>query len=90
MVDNNIVDGAVANDLPDILEERHEEIDLYRINQAHFPVVDEVGVIADTVGEGPQALKQILIAVVDTDVVNVRSDSFHYYDRVYKVLKKEL
>ena len=83
VVDDDVVDGTVADDLADVLEEGHEEVDLDSVDEADFLVVDEVGVIAHAVGEGPKALEERLVAVVDADVVDFAGDFFHIVGVIY-------
>ena len=77
VVDNDIVDRTVADDLADVFEERHEEVDLDSVDEAYFFVVDKVSVIAYAIGEGPKALEQVLVAVVDANVIDFVSNFFH-------------
>jgi hypothetical protein len=57
VVDNKVVNLAVANDLLDMFDVLGEEIDLYGIYQTHLLVVDEVGVVRNTIGQRPQTFE---------------------------------
>ena len=58
VVDDQIVDRTVADDLMDVLDVLGEEIHLDGIDEAHLLVVNEIRVIADAIGQGPQTLEE--------------------------------
>ena len=77
VVDDEVVDGTVADDFLDILDELCEEVHLYGVDKAYFLVDDEVGVIGYTVGQWPQAFEEVLVAVVDAHVEDVVGNGCH-------------
>jgi hypothetical protein len=50
VVDDQIVHLAVANDLLNVFDILCEEVNLHGIDETYFLVVDEIRVIADTIG----------------------------------------
>ena len=77
VIDDEIVDGAVANDLLDIPDIRDEEIHLNGIHETHLLIDDEIGVVGHAVGQGPEPLEKILVAVVDTHVIGAFGNLLH-------------
>jgi hypothetical protein len=53
VVDDHIVDRTFSDDFMDMFQELGEEVNLDGIYQAYLLVVNEVGVIADTIGQRP-------------------------------------
>ena len=64
VVDDKVVNLAVTNDLLDMFQELREEVNLHRINEAHLLVINEIRVVTNTIRQWPQALKEVLVAVV--------------------------
>ena len=79
VVNDQIVHLAVANDLVDVLQILCEEVDFYSVDQTYFLIIDEVGVVTDAVGQGPQALEQRFVSVVDTNVIDVFGNFLHNF-----------
>ena len=71
VVDHHIVYLAVAYHLAYVLDELCEEVYLHRVDEAHLVVDDKIGVVRHSVGQRPQALKQVLVAVVHAYIVDV-------------------
>ena len=79
MVDDKIIDFAVANHLVDILEELGEEINLYSIYQRYLLIVNDIRVVAHSVRQRPEALKTMLVAVVYAYVINLVYNFCHIF-----------
>ena len=79
VVHHDIVKLSVAEHLAQVLKEGHEKVHLDGVDKAGLLVVDKIGVIAHAVGQGPKALEERLVAVVDAYVVDVLSDLFHNF-----------
>jgi hypothetical protein len=58
VIDDEVVDGTIADDLMDVLDELGEEVDLNSVDETYFLVVDKVGVVGHAVGQGPKALEE--------------------------------
>ena len=83
VVDDEIIDGAIADDFADIADIPGKEIDLHGIDETHFVVVDEVRIVRDSIRERPQSFEERLVAVVDSYIVNVIINNVHIkYDLV--------
>ena len=83
VVDDEIIDGATADDFADIADISGKEIDLHGIDETHFVVVDEVRIVRDSIWERPQSFEERLVAVVDSYIVNVIINNVHIkYDLV--------
>ncbi len=70
VVDDEVVDLAVADDLVDVLDELGEEVNLHCVNETYLLVVDEVRVVAHAIGQRPESFKQVLVAVVDANIID--------------------
>ena len=79
VVDYEIVDGPVAQNLAYVLKVWHEEVHLNGVDEAHLLVVDQVRVVRNAVGQRPQALEKLLVAVVDANVIDFVSNLDHGY-----------
>jgi hypothetical protein len=77
MVDDEVVDGSVADDLLDVLDELGEKVDLDGVDEAHFLVDDEVGVVGYAIGQWPKSLEEVLVAVVDAHVIDIVGNGCH-------------
>ena len=77
VVDDQIVYLAVTNDLLDVFYILRKEIYLYGIDEAHFLVVNEIRVIADTIGQWPQTFEERLVTIVDAYIVDVFCNFLH-------------
>ena len=71
VVDDEVIDFAVANHLVNVLEELGEEIYLYSIYQRYLLIVNDIRVVAHSVRQRPEALKTMLVAVVNAYVINL-------------------
>ena len=71
VVDYKIVDRTVADNFMDVLDKLREEIDLYRIDETHPVVVNEVRIVRYAVRKRPQALEERLVAVIDAHIINL-------------------
>ena len=79
VVDDKIIDFAVANHLVDILEELGEEINLYSIYQRYLLIVNDIRVVTHSVRQRPEALKTMLVAVVYAYVINLVYNFCHIF-----------
>ena len=70
VVDDEVIDFAVANHLVDILEELGEEIYLYSIYQRYLLIINDIRVVTHTIRQRPEALKTMLVAVVYAYIIN--------------------
>ena len=86
VVYHQVVDGAFADDLADVLQILHEEVHLDGVDEADFLVDDEIGVVTYPIGQRPESLEEVLVAVVYADVVDVAYDFFHYLIYIIIVL----
>ena len=77
VVDDQIVDGAVADDLVNVLDELREEIDLHGVNETNLLIINEIRVVAYAIGQRPQSFEEMLVAVVDAHVVDVACNFLH-------------
>ncbi|KXB68414.1 hypothetical protein HMPREF1863_00126 [Aedoeadaptatus coxii] len=58
MVDDDIIQGAAAEDFGNVIHKFANGIDSYAVEEAGFAAaVEEVGVVADAVGQGPHSFK---------------------------------
>ena len=71
VVYHQIVYLAVAYHLLDVLDIWHEEVYLDCVDEAHFLIDNEVRVVRNSVRQRPQALKELLVAVVDAYIIDV-------------------
>ena len=67
VVNDQIVHGAAADDALDALEIFAEKFRLDAVDQRHFSVVDQIGIVGDAVGQRPQIFEERRFAVVDAD-----------------------
>ena len=79
VVDDKVIDFAVANHLVDVLQELGEEIHLYCINQRYLLIVNDIRVVTHSVRQRPEALKTMLIAVVNAYVINFVCNFCHIF-----------
>ena len=71
VVDHEVVDLAVTDHGMEMLEKLHEEVHLHRINETDFLIIDEIRVVRHAIGQRPQAFEEVLVAVVDTYIMNI-------------------
>ena len=74
VVDDEIIDRTAAQDALDALQILAEELGLDAVDQRDFLVVDQVRIVGNAVGQRPQVLKQVRLAVVDAHPPDVLSD----------------
>ena len=79
MVDDEIVDIAVAYHLVDILKILCEEIHLYCIYQCYLFIIDDVGVVAYSIRQRPKTLETMLVAIVDAYIINVACNFHNHF-----------
>ena len=77
VVNNDIVDGTIADHIADVLYKLCEEIDLYGVYKTHLLVHDKIGVVRHSFGQWPQSLKEVLVAVVHTHIIDIACYLFH-------------
>ena len=77
VVDDQIVDRFLAYHLLNVLQIRHEEVHLNRIDEAHFVVVDEIGVVGNSVRKWPKPFEKALVAVVHSHIIGFVCDFYH-------------
>ena len=77
MVDDEVIDFAVANHLVNVLQELGEEIYLYCIYQRYLLIVNDILVVSHTIRQRPKALKTMLVAVVNAYVINLVCNFCH-------------
>ena len=77
IIDDEVIDFAVANHLVNVLEELGEEIYLYSIYQRYLLIVNDIRVVAHSVRQRPEALKTMLVAVVYAYVINLVCNFCH-------------
>ena len=82
VVDDKVVDGAVADHLMDVLEKLGEEINFNRIDEAYLLIINEIGVVGHTIGQWPEPFEESLVAVVDAHVIDVIGDCCHIMIRL--------
>ncbi len=70
VVDDEVVDPAVADLLADVLEQPAAEGLLDRVDQCDLFADDQIGVVGNTLGKRPEALEKVGRAVVDADVAD--------------------
>ena len=71
MVHDEVIYGPLAQDFANFLQEKREEICLYRVDKRHFFVDYKVRIVRDAVGQEPESFKAMLHAVVYTDVMDI-------------------
>ena len=74
VVNHQIVDRSVAYGLAYVLEKLHEEVHFDGVDEHCLVVADKVGVVGNAVGQWPQALEELLVAVVDTHIMDAGSN----------------
>ena len=79
VVDHHVVELAVAQHFAKVLKERHEEVHFNGVDEAGLFIVDEISIVADTVGQGPEALEERLVTIVDAYVENFLGNLFHSF-----------
>lgn len=77
VVDDEVIDFTVTNHLVNVLEELGEEIYLYSIYQRYLLIVNDIRVVAHSVRQWPEALKTMLVAVVNAYVINLVCNFCH-------------
>ena len=80
VVHHDIVDGTLTDHLLDVLQEGDEEVHLDGVHEAHLVADDEIGIVAHSVGQRPQALEEVFVAVVDAHVIDFVCYFCHNYD----------
>ena len=70
MVDDEILDGALADDILYLAQIHLEIADVYRIDQSDHFVVYQVRVVGNPIRQRPHTFKQMLIAVIHSHVVD--------------------
>ena len=74
VVDDEVLNRLFANNGLNLGDELLEEADINGIYQGHHLVVNQVRVVRHTVGQGPQAFKEVLVAVVHPNVMDLSFD----------------
>ena len=69
MVDDEIINGAVADDGADVVEILSEESDVDRIDKDDFLIVDEILVVRHALRQEPKSLEAVLHTVVDAHIM---------------------
>ena len=69
VVDDDVVDRAVAYYRAYVGEKLREEVYLNGIDERHLLVVDDVRVVRNAVGQGPKSLEDVLMTVVNADIM---------------------
>ena len=77
VVDDEVIDFAVANHLVDVLHKLGEEIHLYCIYQRYLLIINDIRVVAHSVRQRPEAFKTMLVAVVNAYVINLVCNFCH-------------
>ena len=77
VVHHQIVNGALAQDVLDILDVWNEEIYLYGVYEAHLFIGYQIRVVGNAVGQWPQAFKEVFVAVVHSHIVDVVCNLLH-------------
>ena len=57
VIDDQVVDGAVANDLLDFIEEEVEIVHIDRVDEGYFLVSNQIGVVSHSIRQWPQAFE---------------------------------
>ena len=70
VVDDQIVDGPVADLAADVVEEDAAETLLDGVDQGDALADDQIGVVRNACGQGPQGFEARSGAVVDADVAD--------------------
>ena len=69
VVDDDVVDRAVADYRAYVGEKLREEVYLNGIDERNLLVVDDVRVVRNAVGQGPKSLEDVLMTVVHADIM---------------------
>ena len=69
VIDDDVVNLAVANHRADVGEKLREEIYLNGIDKRHLLVVDDIRVVRNTVGQRPKSLENVFMTVVHADIM---------------------
>jgi len=70
MVDDEILDGALADDILYLAQIHLEIADVYRIDQSDRLIIYQVRVVGNPIRQRPHTFKQMLIAVIHSHVVD--------------------
>ena len=69
VVDDDVVDGAVAYYRAYVGEKLREEVYLNSIDECYLLIVDYVRVVRNAVGQRPKSLEDVLMTVVHADIM---------------------
>ena len=76
VIDDEIVDGAVAYDLTNVGQILCKKSHVDRVDERHLLIGNDIRIVLDACREKPKPLKAVLGAVVDAYIMNVLCD-FH-------------
>ena len=79
VVYHHIVNRFVSYDIAYVFEKLEEEIPFDSVDKTHLLVVYDIRVVRNTVGQWPQTLEQMLVAVVYTDIKHTVCNLFHVF-----------
>ena len=80
---DQVIGGAISQRIADVVQPFVGKGRVHRIHDGNKVVKDRVGVVAHTVGYAVLTLKQVDLAVVYADVLNVLGD-VHMEDLLYR------
>ena len=69
VVDDEVLDRAVADDATDFAQIRLEEARVHGVHQRHDVVVYQIRVVRNTVGQRPHSFEKVFVTVVHSHVM---------------------
>ena len=77
VVNHQVVDRTFPDHLMDMFDELGEKVHFNGVYQTDFLVINQIRVVTHAIGKGPQTLKQRLVTVVDTHIIDVVGNCLH-------------
>ena len=72
VVDDQIIDGAAVEYVANVFEVGFGAAGLYGVDESYLFVYNQIGVVGDSIREGPQCLEFVGFAIVGSHIVDVR------------------
>lgn len=76
VIDDQVIDGAVAYHLSNFLNEYLEITYIDRLDQSDPIVIDQIGIVSYAVRQGPKIFEQLFLAIVHAYIIYL-SFQFH-------------